>query len=1073
MEYHYKAFISYRHAELDTKVATEVQNRLERYRLPGSIRKSYGQKRIGRIFRDKDELPSTSDLNDNIKNAIRSSEFLICICSPRYIESIWCRKEIEFFLETHEKDHVLTVLAEGDPYEVVPEILCKEMVTVQDEDGNDVTVEAKLEPLSCDYRIERHRARTEELPRLAAVLVGCRYADLRQKMRHRQMRLAGLASAAGAALAGYFIWSYINIQNNYRQALINQSEYLASSAQDALDNNDNLLATQLSLAALPNENSDRPVVPEAVNTLSQAVGAYQAKETLNFRGAASYAAESGNLTAYAVTDDARYLAILSGVGEVDVYDLEADTKLYSLETALIFGEPAENLQCHGTDKLLIYDKYNDDVALVRFSDGEILWHQRFSGYSQDIRSLKAAGSTDLLLFTEKEILVISEEGGEIRQQILIADASGGEAEKVYNLTGYGTDHCKPVSRENGSCSFLCEYRDEEYNDHLTGVLTYYCETGTTVWTPFARPVYEFEAVSHDQNGRILMAYAETKEEYALNEFRSDSYSSRTVLCNTGRDHLVMLEEGSGKVLWENTVEYQGLRETTYSCFEIRTMKGEKDGEKRDVVLAAVSNKIVLYDAADGTLIKEIGISDQIISVDPQQPEENLARINGSKGTQYYARYYEDSYTGLSYMEEEVDDVTFIHARAAVSKVSQFIVRQGSTIRIFKAEQGDDDFQTFSFEQPENGFGRFLSNGKKLLAMDSENLYAYDLETEEKLWQTTLEGEYSFAFEGLSEDETAIYLSSAGIDNGLLKVSMEDGSSEEISLIKSEELSGAGNWDYDCDHLYLGGNYLFFRATNYDAMASYWFRFNMDDGSLLIRAMPYYQDSNESLPYGKEFYMFSEDGSKGVIFINHAGYLADFETGDVTVYEESFPMPQYLAYREEDGAFAVYSEGEEGEAKRELHVYGADGIEKWSVDVLPQKVTALAFYKDDLILCTEKKMLYCYDAERGTQKGLLNAGSQFANGNWRLYDSDDGRLVIDGGTGTILMIDYENWALTGGAYDAIFYLHDMKRILCSQTDDGEKLGYFPFYTVEDLVKKGQKFVGEHTMTEADKAVYGLN
>ena len=120
MEYHYKAFISYRHAELDTKVAVEIQNRIERYIIPGSIRRELGIKSIGRVFRDKDELPSTSDLNDNIKNAIINSEYLICICSPRYIESIWCQKEIEFFLESHDKHHILTVLAEGDPYEVVP-----------------------------------------------------------------------------------------------------------------------------------------------------------------------------------------------------------------------------------------------------------------------------------------------------------------------------------------------------------------------------------------------------------------------------------------------------------------------------------------------------------------------------------------------------------------------------------------------------------------------------------------------------------------------------------------------------------------------------------------------------------------------------------------------------------------------------------------------------------------------------------------------------------------------------------------------------------------------------------------
>ena len=153
MEYHYKAFISYRHAGPDTKVAVEIQNRIERYIIPRSIRKDLGIRSIGRVFRDKDELPSTSDLNDNIKNAIRNSEYLICICSPRYIESVWGRKEIEFFLESHDKRHVLTVLAEGEPDEAVPDILCSETVTVQDENGEDtyVTVEDEESDAAFEY----------------------------------------------------------------------------------------------------------------------------------------------------------------------------------------------------------------------------------------------------------------------------------------------------------------------------------------------------------------------------------------------------------------------------------------------------------------------------------------------------------------------------------------------------------------------------------------------------------------------------------------------------------------------------------------------------------------------------------------------------------------------------------------------------------------------------------------------------------------------------------------------------------------------------------------------------------
>ena len=71
MDFHYNAFISYRHAEVDSRIAEEVQTRLERYRLPAAVQKRTGIRRIDRIFRDKSELPLTSDLNDDILAALR------------------------------------------------------------------------------------------------------------------------------------------------------------------------------------------------------------------------------------------------------------------------------------------------------------------------------------------------------------------------------------------------------------------------------------------------------------------------------------------------------------------------------------------------------------------------------------------------------------------------------------------------------------------------------------------------------------------------------------------------------------------------------------------------------------------------------------------------------------------------------------------------------------------------------------------------------------------------------------------------------------------------------------------
>ena len=402
MEYHYKAFISYRHAELDTKVAVEIQNRIERYIIPGSIRRELGIRSIGRVFRDKDELPSTSDLNDNIKNAITNSEYLICICSPRYIESIWCQKEIEFFLESHDKHHILTVLAEGDPYEVVPEILCKETVTVKDENG-------------------------------AAVLIGCRYADLRQKMRKRRMRLAAAAGAFAAALAGYFIWSYINIQNNYRRSLINQSQYLASSAREALSTNDNILAAQLSLAALPDRGNERPIVPEAVYTLSRAIGAYQTRQIMNLRGVASYTPQSGTLSYLTITADAHYMAMVSSGGDVEVCDLSKNTAPYTISSYSLFGAAANRADACGSDRFALYGELLDDLAMIRFSDGEVLWHQQFKGRYKRVMSLGKDGAS-LLLLTDKEVMILNSENGEVVSRCSIEEASGGGATQSYKYS---------------------------------------------------------------------------------------------------------------------------------------------------------------------------------------------------------------------------------------------------------------------------------------------------------------------------------------------------------------------------------------------------------------------------------------------------------------------------------------------------------------------------------------------------------------------------------------------------------------------------------------------------------------
>ena len=130
---HYNAFISYKHAELDNKIAEHVQKKLEHFHIPAKIQKQTGKKKIERVFRDKDELPITSDLTETISYALEHADYLIVICSTNTKKSIWVKREIEFFLKTHDRSHILTVLCDGEPYDVIPEELTTQEKTVIDE----------------------------------------------------------------------------------------------------------------------------------------------------------------------------------------------------------------------------------------------------------------------------------------------------------------------------------------------------------------------------------------------------------------------------------------------------------------------------------------------------------------------------------------------------------------------------------------------------------------------------------------------------------------------------------------------------------------------------------------------------------------------------------------------------------------------------------------------------------------------------------------------------------------------------------------------------------------------------
>ena len=200
----YCAFISYRHQSPDMQVAKALHSAIETYRVPAGIRAKTGKKRMGRVFRDEEELPLSADLGADIEAALDGSEWFIAICSPRYLESRWCMRELEYFIERKGRSHVLAILVEGEPDKSFPELIRFET----DAAGQ----RTEVEPLAADIRGANWRSKLKnEKLRLLAPMLSVTYDDLRRRERRRRIRNAVAVSAAAlAALTGLGIFLAVN-----------------------------------------------------------------------------------------------------------------------------------------------------------------------------------------------------------------------------------------------------------------------------------------------------------------------------------------------------------------------------------------------------------------------------------------------------------------------------------------------------------------------------------------------------------------------------------------------------------------------------------------------------------------------------------------------------------------------------------------------------------------------------------------------------------------------------------------------------------------------------------------------
>lgn len=248
----YWAFISYSHK--DTAIADWLHQKLETYCVPKSLvgtpsREGEVPSRIMPIFRDREELPTSSELGDNLQKSLQQSRYLIVICSPDAAQSRWVEEEVRTFKGSQGRDRVIAVIAHGVPNatdrgraedECFPQSMRFDVIA----NGR-----VQVEPIAADLRAEGD-GRQRAFLKIVAGLLGVGFDDLYQREKRREHRrriLAGTIAAVGLLVVAATAWSIARLGKSQKE----MRHDLASVRQEA-----KLLSTDYKDVRPSNEESE-------------------------------------------------------------------------------------------------------------------------------------------------------------------------------------------------------------------------------------------------------------------------------------------------------------------------------------------------------------------------------------------------------------------------------------------------------------------------------------------------------------------------------------------------------------------------------------------------------------------------------------------------------------------------------------------------------------------------------------------------------------------------------------------------------------------------------------------------
>ena len=1028
---HYNAFISYKHAPLDNKVAAHIQSQLEHFHIPGKIRKKTGMKRIQRVFRDKDELPITSDLSSTIAHALENSDYLIVICSYSTCQSEWVKREIEYFLRNHSRSQILAVLAEGEPYEVLPEELTKEEVQVVQPDGSTATFLRDKEPLCCDYRMSFRKADKEELPRLAAALIGCSYDELMNRRRAYQMQRITILGITLTVLAlgfsGFLINSRMQIQKNYEKSLRNQSIYLANESRQLLDDEKRIEAIHLALAALPSEDSDRPVTAEAIRALSDATLAYYPLSGSNIEAVWNYQVAS-RIDQFLLSPDKSSLSTHDYSGAVTVWDTDDHEVIFKKS----FPKNSTFTIAYLSDDYLMIIEYSK-LTVFDLSTSKKVWE--YSGkesFSNQNPCITEDRTSFYILASNNKIMHFSVADGSLIDSRSIPDEYSSYLITSNSILLSPDEKKIAIEMNEGKTAMLgvIDLNDGSMKTFET------LETGirTKIW------------VSNDR--LVISGY----DVYT----RKNMYYSQTKILESMTERISCIDFSTVQEVWVNEFEYS----------EYSNQSGFQYMDVNNSVAYFFGNRIEIYDCDSGSVLHSYDLNHAVIHINDNDNDGNPVFIT------------EDGALGSALAQLDHDTVTLSYE--FVKNIDSVIVGGGvyvlqnnsSQIIFYDVYVQDDEWE----ELDENVVLHTIRESTyylddDYLAISSMNdeapiITLFDAKKEKHLFSVSLDTEYKYNSRilGILDDEVIIAAKNAVSDLCLIKLSAEDGSILETKVISDAPYTIDSIISMHDDHvtyIYKDEKVNGYRIRCVDMTSEKEEKLVLPFDMLTPASAPkYFAEANA-------VYVSNADGDE---------YIVDLETHDVTDVE----IPE-----EWSGSSVVEIDGK-GERwiiadLNSALVIDSDGEVVMELETNGRTTVGAMFYQEGtssemILLAFDDGALYRYDAKSGDFIGKTEIETYPQD---HLFGSfltvDDGKtLMFQIGTITDI-IDTEYWVEIGVVWNSLGYYERSEQFFAFSYIGNYDfhVGKFRRYSLDDLIAKAKRIIGTSQMTDEQKSQYGIS